>query len=85
MLERKPQTSEALQRSENRYRRLLDSVTGYVYSVTVKDGLPGLTVHKPAFEALVGFTPNDYSDKLSLEINPMNIEQMMSGMCDILA
>ncbi len=40
--------STHLAESEERYRRLLASVTDYVYTVTVEDGRPVATVHGPA-------------------------------------
>ncbi len=50
-----------LRNSEARYRRLLESVTSYVYTVTLKDGLPGETVHGPGCESLTGFTPEEHA------------------------
>jgi PAS domain S-box-containing protein len=42
--------------SEQRYRRLLASVTDYVYSVTVENGRAVSTVHGPGCEAITGYT-----------------------------
>jgi PAS domain S-box-containing protein len=53
--------TRALAESEARYRRLLESVTCYVYTVTFRDGRPATTRHRPGCEALSGFTPNDYA------------------------
>ena len=50
-----------LRESETRYRRLLESVTSYVYTVTIKDGRPDATVHGPGCEAVTGFTPEEYA------------------------
>ncbi len=53
--------TEELRESEARYRRLLESVTSYVYTVTLKDGRPGATVHGPGCEVVTGFTPEEYA------------------------
>jgi len=47
--------------SEARYRRMLESVTGYVYTVTFRDGRPAATLHRPGCEAVTGFTADDYA------------------------
>jgi PAS domain S-box-containing protein len=60
MTERR-QASEALRESEERYRRLLESVTNYVYTVEVKDGRPVSTRHGPGCEALTGYTAREYA------------------------
>jgi two-component system cell cycle sensor histidine kinase/response regulator CckA len=53
--------TEELRESEARYRRLLESVTSYVYTVTFKDGLPDETVHGPGCEAVTGFTLEEHA------------------------
>ncbi len=42
--------------SENRYGRLLDSVTDYVFTVIVRDGVPVSTTHGPGCVAVTGYT-----------------------------
>ena len=51
----------ALQESERRYRRLLESVTDYVYTVEIRDGRPVSTQHGPGCEAVTGYRPEDYA------------------------
>jgi PAS domain S-box-containing protein len=51
---------EALRESEGRYKRLLDSVTDYIYTVQVEDGCPVATVHGPGCAAVTGYSPEDY-------------------------
>jgi len=51
---------EALRESEGRYKRLLDSVTDYIYTVQVKDGRPVATLHGPGCAAVTGYTSEDY-------------------------
>jgi PAS domain S-box-containing protein len=54
-------TQQALQESEDRYRRLLRSVTSYVYTVEVQDGMPVTTRHGPGCAAATGYSPEDYA------------------------
>jgi diguanylate cyclase (GGDEF)-like protein/PAS domain S-box-containing protein len=53
-------TEQALRQSEERYRRLLESVTDYVYTVTVRDGQPVDTRHGPNCLAVTGYTAEEY-------------------------
>ena len=46
---------------ESRYRRLLHSVSGYVYSVAVQNGRAVSTTHGPGCLAVTGFAPEDYA------------------------
>jgi len=55
------QTEAALKVSETRYRRLVDSVTGYSYSVKVEDGRPLRTSHSSGCIAVTGYTPEEYA------------------------
>jgi PAS domain S-box-containing protein len=50
----------ALQTSEERYRRLLNSVTDYVYSVELKDGQAVATSHGPGCLAVTGYSPEEF-------------------------
>jgi two-component system, cell cycle sensor histidine kinase and response regulator CckA len=52
--------TKELYESENRYRRLLESVTSYVYTVAIKKDIPTLTVHSPGCMAVTGFSPEEY-------------------------
>lgn len=47
--------------SEERYRRLLASVTDYVFTVTVAEGRPVATVHGPGCVAVTGYEPEAYA------------------------
>ena len=51
---------EALRASEQRYGRLLDSVTDYVYTVTVNDGRVVSTSHGAGCLAVTGFSPEEF-------------------------
>jgi len=54
------QTEEALRESEQRYRRITDTITDYVYSVRVKDGHPVETIHGPACVAVTGYSVEEF-------------------------
>lgn len=45
---------------EERYKRLLASVTDYVYTVTIDRGRPVATVHGPGCEGVTGYTPGEF-------------------------
>ncbi|MEI6393812.1 MAG: PAS domain-containing protein [Verrucomicrobiota bacterium] len=45
---------------EQRYARLLASVTDYVYTVVVSQGRPVLTSHGPGCEAVTGYTSSEF-------------------------
>ena len=53
-------TELALRQSEERHRRLLESVTDYVYSVIVRDGRPVSTIHGPNCLAVTGYSAEEY-------------------------
>lgn len=50
-----------LNESRERYKRLLESVTSYVYSVVFQDGKCASTVHGIGCEAVTGYRPEDYA------------------------
>src|SRR5512140_681055 len=57
---------DATLESEQRYKRLLASVTDYVYAVTVEDGRAVATVHGPGCEAVTGYTSEDFQSDQTL-------------------
>ncbi|MBF0456688.1 MAG: PAS domain S-box protein [Nitrospirae bacterium] len=52
---------DALRQSETRYRRLLDAITDYIYTVEVQDGVPVSTIHGPGCVAVTGYTPEEFA------------------------
>lgn len=50
----------ALRSSEERYERLLDSVSDYVYSVALKEGTAVSTQHGPGCLAVTGYSPEEF-------------------------
>ena len=53
--------SAELRASEERYRRIVASVSSYFYSVSVENGEPAETVHGDACYAVTGYTPAEYA------------------------
>jgi PAS domain S-box-containing protein len=51
---------EALLESEERYRRLTEAMTDYIYTVKTEEGRPVETVHGPACLRITGYTPDDF-------------------------
>lgn len=50
-----------LERSEERYRRLLAAVTDYIYTVQVEDGRALATAHGPGCLAVTGYGPEEFT------------------------
>ncbi len=50
----------ALRESEQRFKRLIESVTDYIYTVRVENGKPVSTVHGPGCVAVTGYTADEY-------------------------
>ena len=53
---------EALRESEDRYRRIAEAVTDYIYHVRLEDGRPVETIHGPACVAITGYTAEEFRD-----------------------
>jgi PAS domain S-box-containing protein len=51
---------DELRWSRQRYKQLLESITDYTYSVEIRDGRPGKTVHGVGCVKVTGFTPEEY-------------------------
>ncbi|GAB6058250.1 PocR ligand-binding domain-containing protein [Desulfonatronum parangueonense] len=62
-------TEETLSESEERYRRITECLTDYLYSVRVEDGRIAQTVHSPACEAVTGYTAEEFAADPYLWIN----------------
>lgn len=60
LMAERQQIEAALQESEKRYKRLLEAVTDYIYSVKVEDGFAVVTSHGPGCVAVTGFTSQEY-------------------------
>jgi len=53
---------QGLKESEERYRRLMEAITDYIYTVFFKEGLVAQTVHGPGCEAVTGYTSEEYAN-----------------------
>ena len=52
---------QALRESQDRYQQLVEALTTYSYTVTLREGLPIATWHSPACLATTGYSPEDYA------------------------
>jgi len=57
---------QALRDSEERFKRLVESTTDYIYSVKVENGKPVSTYHGPACATVTGYTSEDYRNDPNL-------------------
>ncbi|HWX18684.1 MAG TPA: ATP-binding protein [Candidatus Binatia bacterium] len=62
----KKATDQATLESEQRYKRLLASVTDYVYAVMVENGRAVATFHGPGCEAVTGYTSGEFESDQTL-------------------
>ena len=58
-LERK-RIEQALQETQERYRRVIRGVSGYVYTVKIENGHPVGTIHGPACVTVTGYAPEEF-------------------------
>ncbi|MEA1996261.1 MAG: PAS domain S-box protein [Gemmatimonadota bacterium] len=56
---------EALKESEDRYRRMVEAITSYTYSVQIGEGR-FITTHSPGCLAVTGYKPEDYQSDPNL-------------------
>jgi PAS domain S-box-containing protein len=72
---------EALRRSEERYRRITDGLTDYLYTVRVENGRPVGTTHSHACEKVTGYTTEEFAANPNLWIEmvvPEDRDMVMS-------
>ncbi len=60
------QAEEALREGEERYHRLLESTTDYIYTVRVENGRAVETTHGPGCVAVTGYTSEEYKADFNL-------------------
>ena len=64
--------------SEKRYKRLLSSVTDYIYTVKVEHGRPVSTTHGPGCVQVTGYTPEDLDRDPHLWVEMVKEEDRMA-------
>jgi PAS domain S-box-containing protein len=57
---KRKRAEKALRESEERYRRITDVITDYIYTVRVQSGHPVETIHRPTCVAVTGYTVEDF-------------------------
>ncbi|RPI74264.1 MAG: PAS domain S-box protein, partial [Desulfobacteraceae bacterium] len=67
-------TEAALRESEERYRRITEVVTDYIFTVQVENGQPMRTVHGPACLAVTGYTSEEFAADPYLWIRMVLVE-----------
>jgi PAS domain S-box-containing protein len=60
-IEERVRAEVSLQESEERYRRITEGLTDYLYTVHVQEGKAMEVVHNPASEAVTGYTAQEYT------------------------
>ncbi|MBI5589338.1 MAG: PAS domain S-box protein [Deltaproteobacteria bacterium] len=61
-MEKRRRIEDNLRESEERYRRITEGLTDYLYTVHIQDdGKTMRTTHSPACEAVTGYTPEEYT------------------------
>lgn len=69
------QEAEAsLRNSEERYRRITEGLTDYLYTVRVKDDIPVNTVHNRACFEITGYTVEEFDQNSFLWLNMIPVE-----------
>ena len=63
------QTEIKLIESENRYKRITEGLTDYLYTVIVKNGRAVKTIHNEACKAITGYSSKEFSNDPHLWIN----------------
>ncbi|MDH4161613.1 MAG: PAS domain S-box protein [Nitrospirota bacterium] len=78
----------ALLASKQRYKKLVESTTSYIYTVSVADGLPVATAHGPGCATVTGYTSEDYAADSNLwyrMVHPDDRDRVLDQAKNILA
>jgi PAS domain S-box-containing protein len=65
---------EDLRESEDRYRRITEAITDYIYTVKIQDGRPVQTIHGCACVAVTGYTAEYFKENPYLWIQMVHEE-----------
>jgi PAS domain S-box-containing protein len=63
------ESEDALEESEKRYKRIIENLTDYLYTVKIKDGTVIETIHNDACKVITGYSPEDFYKDPYLWIN----------------
>jgi PAS domain S-box-containing protein len=72
------QAEESLRESEERYQRITEAITDYIYTVRVMEGRDIETTHGLGCFAVTGYQPNEFKDDPFLWINMVPEEERLS-------
>lgn len=67
-MEERVLSESALRGSEERYRRIIEGMTDYIYTVHVKEGMATGITRSPACEIVTGYTLEEYAEDPSLSM-----------------
>jgi two-component system cell cycle sensor histidine kinase/response regulator CckA len=67
-------TEKALRESEERYRRITEAVTDYIFTVRIKSGRAVETIHSPTCVSVTGYSPEEYASDPGLWIRMVHAE-----------
>jgi two-component system sensor kinase FixL len=70
------EAQKALAESEERYRRMTEAVTDYIYTVRFEYGKPAATVHRPTSVAVTGYTPDELNANPQLWLDIVHSEDI---------
>ena len=63
-----------LQKTCDRYQRITNAITNYIFSVKVENGIAGITVHHSACEAVTGYHAAEFQNNPSLWFDMVPVE-----------
>jgi PAS domain S-box-containing protein len=70
------EAQKALAASEERYRRITEAVTDYIYTVRFASGRPVETIHSQASVAVTGYSPEEFQADQALWLNIVHQEDL---------
>ena len=70
------EAQKALTASEERYRRITEAVTDYIYTVRFSSGRPVETIHSQASVAVTGYSPEEFKVNQTLWLNIVHSEDL---------
>ena len=70
------EAQKALAASEERYRRITEAVTDYIYTVRFNSGRPMEAIHSQASVAVTGYSPEEFQANQTLWLNIVHSEDL---------